>query len=140
MMGYKQSEILKGYIEQLQAEAFEEGFKVAREQGQKHGHWIDGDKLFSKIAGHSDYHGDSILSAIACMMEGKEIGDVPYIADNYKIVRHGHWRKDENGETVCSRCDYPAEFNPISSDFIESNYCANCGAKMDEEVKNDRNR
>lgn len=34
---------------------------------------IDADKLAKRIAGHSDYHGDSILSAIYCMAEGKEI-------------------------------------------------------------------
>lgn len=37
---------------------------------------IDADKLASKIAGHSYYHGDRILSAIFCMAEGKEIGNV----------------------------------------------------------------
>ena len=34
------------------------------------------DYLFSKIAGHSDYHGDSILTAITCVKEGKKIGSV----------------------------------------------------------------
>lgn len=37
---------------------------------------IDVDKLASKIAGHSYYHGDRILSAIFCMAEGKEVGNV----------------------------------------------------------------
>lgn len=37
---------------------------------------IDSDKLANKIAGHSYYHGDRILSAIFCMAEGKEVGDV----------------------------------------------------------------
>ena len=36
----------------------------------------DADKLGSKIAGHSYYHGDKILSAIFCMAEGKEVGNV----------------------------------------------------------------
>lgn len=44
--------------------------------------YIDGDLLFSKIAGHSNYHGDSILSAISCLQEGKEIKQVPAIGDN----------------------------------------------------------
>ena len=34
------------------------------------------DYLFSKIAGHSDYHGDSILIAITLIKEGKEIESV----------------------------------------------------------------
>lgn len=32
--------------------------------------------LFNKFEGHSDYHGDSILVAIQCVSEGKEIGTV----------------------------------------------------------------
>lgn len=35
------------------------------------------DYLFSKIAGHSDYHGDDILSAISLIKEGKDIKSVP---------------------------------------------------------------
>ena len=31
------------------------------------------DYLFSKIAGHSNYHGNDILSAIECVKEGKDI-------------------------------------------------------------------
>ena len=34
------------------------------------------DYLFSKIAGHSDYHGDSILCAIEAVKDGKEIQSV----------------------------------------------------------------
>lgn len=44
--------------------------------------YIDGDLLFSKIAGHSDYHGDNILVAIICLQEGKKIKQVPAIGDN----------------------------------------------------------
>lgn len=44
--------------------------------------YIDGNLLFSKIAGHSNYHGDSILSAISCLQEGKEISTIPAIGDN----------------------------------------------------------
>lgn len=43
----------------------------------------------------------------------------------------GRWIRAE-GELICSICEYPAEFNPLSSDFIETNYCPNCGAKMEE--------
>lgn len=34
--------------------------------------YIDGNNLFNRIAGHSYYHGDAILSAIQCAIEGKE--------------------------------------------------------------------
>ena len=33
---------------------------------------INADKLAKRIAGHSNYHGDSILTAIYCAAEGKE--------------------------------------------------------------------
>lgn len=39
------------------------------------------DYLFSKIAGHSNYHGDSILSAIQCIKEGKEIENVSTLSE-----------------------------------------------------------
>ena len=39
------------------------------------------DYLFSKFNGHSDYHGDNILSAIECVKEGKEISCVRTIGD-----------------------------------------------------------
>ena len=42
----------------------------------------------------------------------------------------GRWIRAE-GELICSICEYPAEFNPLSSDFIETNYCPNCGVKME---------
>ena len=31
------------------------------------------DELYSKFSGHSDYHGDTILTKIICLKEGKEI-------------------------------------------------------------------
>ena len=34
---------------------------------------IIADEIFRKFAGHSDYHGDTVLSIIACMGEGKEV-------------------------------------------------------------------
>ena len=37
---------------------------------------INADKLAKRIAGHSNYHGDSILAAIYCAAEGKE-SDIP---------------------------------------------------------------
>lgn len=43
------------------------------------------DKLASHIAGHSDYHGDNILSAIRVLAEGREIKDVKYL--NISAIR-----------------------------------------------------
>lgn len=61
---------------------YEERIKPLEQEVRQTGKYIDGDLLFSKIAGHSDYHGDSILSAISCLQEGKEIKQVPAIGDN----------------------------------------------------------
>ena len=33
------------------------------------------EKAASKFAGHSDYHGDTILQVLYCMAEGKEVND-----------------------------------------------------------------
>lgn len=45
-------------------------------------------------------------------------------------VRHGEWRRyPECGVTRCSVCDWSIE------ECFSSNYCPNCGAKMDAEVK-----
>lgn len=35
--------------------------------------YIHIDDVYRLIAGHSDYHGDSILSAFTCLTEGKEV-------------------------------------------------------------------
>ena len=39
------------------------------------------DYLFSKFSSNEDYHGDSILSAIQCVKEGKEINSVKAIGE-----------------------------------------------------------
>ena len=41
------------------------------------------------IAGHNYYHGDSILSALSCIVEGKEVNPV-HPADVAPVV-HGRW-------------------------------------------------
>lgn len=48
-------------------------------------------------------------------------------------VKHGKWiRMDNDGEAIseCSVCKFP-----VSTFWNESNYCPNCGAKMDLEDK-----
>ena len=42
--------------------------------------------LYKKFAGHSDYHGDTILTKIVCMAEGQEVDIAkPLDTDNIKI-------------------------------------------------------
>lgn len=44
-------------------------------------------------------------------------------------VKHGRW--ELLGK--CSICGGDAPFWPMASTYYQSNYCPNCGAKMDEE-------
>lgn len=48
-------------------------------------------------------------------------------------VKHGHWEVGYFHDRVCSCCLHPD--NDLS-DYAHS-FCPNCGAKMDEEAKND---
>ena len=50
----------------------------------KKGRLINADELFAKFAGHSDYHGDTILCVIEAMSEGKFV-DVARPLDTDKI-------------------------------------------------------
>ena len=51
-------------------------------------------------------------------------------------VRHGKWANDAVGVLHCSECNTQAPWK-YGRDFIdyrwESNYCPECGARMDEE-------
>ena len=44
--------------------------------------------------------------------------------------RRGKWIKDDEGCVVCSLCGNSAEINCISGEFMDSNYCSECGADM----------
>ena len=56
-MEYEQARILKEYIEQLQHEAFEEGFKIASEQGQRHGRNISENGFLCSECTFGDFGG-----------------------------------------------------------------------------------
>lgn len=59
----------------------------------------------------------------------KEIAEFPF--SDVAPVKHGKWiRMDNDGEAIskCSVCKFP-----VSTFWNESNYCPNCGAKMDLE-------
>lgn len=52
-------------------------------------------------------------------------------AADVQEVKHGKWiRRDADGEAVsqCSVCKYP-----VSTFWNETNYCPNCGCRMDLE-------
>ena len=86
--------------------------------------------VFRIIAGHSDYHGDNILSALTCLAEGKEVGNVKPLE-----VKTGKWVADKKiGLTYalkCSECEW-IDNTPIRNNGFRFNYCPVCGAKMIE--------
>ena len=88
--------------------------------------------IYRVIAGHSYYHGDRVLAALTCIVEGKEVNPVRP-ADVAPVVHgcfepcfdeKGNWRQ---GFAKCSNCgkEYYAQ---VINHF---GYCPNCGAKMD---------
>ena len=95
---------------------------------------IDADELASKIAGHSNYHGDSILAAIYCMTEGKQVGN----------IRPAEWKaqeteKNEYGLLPCPFCGGQAVTSRgkksvfiqihCGSSMASSGSCAGCKIK-----------
>lgn len=58
------------------------------------------------------------------------LDDAP-IVDAVEVV-HGHWRNNSDDIAECSICGYHPQYDPIIDDIYHSNYCPNCGAKMDE--------
>lgn len=83
--------------------------------------------IYRVIAGHSYYHGDRILAALTCIAEGKKVN--PVRPSDVAPVVHGRWVTHyRSGTTVAEGyvstcCDM---WNNRKSD-----YCPNCGAKMD---------
>lgn len=104
------------------------------------GRLIDADKLARRIAGHSDYHGDSILSAIYCMAEG-QVTDVPITPIKRKRRKTATWIKEESpfgwdfgwdGHSYqCSECGRSIHLDTEMEDLDDYPYC-HCGAKMQE--------
>lgn len=81
--------------------------------------------IYRVIAGHSYYHGDRILAALTCIVEGKEVNPVRP-ADVAPVV-HGRWIEYQIPHVICcSNCDW-------ATDAAEKNfqYCPMCGARMD---------
>ena len=78
----------------------------------------------------------------ACEKHKKEVIADNMIANGVTTVRHGQWIYNiEGGEYVCSACGKNALSFKIDTlydvDLYETcltDYCPNCGARMDEEV------
>lgn len=61
----------------------------------------------------------------------EEIKEVP--SADVEPVRHGEWKRHKDHwccRYICSNCEKPARYD-MSYEQNLSNYCPNCGAKMD---------
>ena len=86
--------------------------------------------IYRVIAGHSYYHGDRILAALTCIVEGKEVNPVRP-ADVAPVV-HGRWEQDADGDWYCTNCDEVVAICESGRErTYRKPYCPNCGAKMD---------
>lgn len=92
---------------------------------------IDADKLAMRIAGHSDYHGDSILSAIYCIAEGKEKNKPIEPIERFTPTEErqkGKWLDySEDGYVECPFCGMATNCDENKE---ELHFCFNCGADM----------
>ena len=86
---------------------------------------------------------DDLISRQAAIDEIKEIYEWHDNVTKERIIEHfkqlppaqperirGRWN---NG--FCNKCNAHAPFWAMASTYYESNYCPNCGAKMDEEIE-----
>lgn len=91
--------------------------------------YIDGDELFKRIAGHSYYSGDDILTRISLMQEGKspkkkdvKPADVrPVVRAEWIVIDHGDYQLIECGRCHAQMWNHEKEL---------PNYCYSCGADM----------
>lgn len=92
--------------------------------------------IYRVIAGHSYYHGDRILAALTCIAEGKKVN--PVRPSDVAPVVHGLWEKEPSsfwrwtpsGAVAVARATYRCGLCGRGT-AVKSNYCPNCGAKMD---------
>lgn len=126
---------------------------------------IDGNELFRRIAGHSYYKGDDILTRISLMQEGKSpkkkdiepanvrpvVRGVPLIEINepWQPMRGNKDRFYYTKRYLCRNCEYQIKTESWEKDrcfgagtiFKENsmpNFCPNCGADM-RPIKEDGN-
>ena len=53
--------------------------------------------------------------------------------------KHGRWiLNDLTGYTECSVCGEMTDISPVTGEECLTNYCPNCGARMDAQIGEDR--
>lgn len=53
-------------------------------------------------------------------------------------VKHGRWVKDHDGDEYCENCYRYMPDREVTGDPCATNYCPNCGAKMDLEATDEQ--
>ena len=90
--------------------------------------YIERDMYYQKINGLSKGGcGDYPLYCLAINDCMNVLDEMP--AADVEPVKHGHWI-NENFYTHCSACGKMAIYDKYGQE-VESDYCPNCGAKMD---------
>lgn len=86
--------------------------------------YIDAQKLKDAMNIEEDTNGYfNIMTALKC------VDDAP--TADVQEVRHGHWIFSGDYTSTCSYCNDDVDVDHEK----EPKYCPNCGAKMDEEEK-----
>ena len=95
---------------------------------------IDATPLIEKFSG-----GEAMKSMSECIHDEifvSALKNAP-VVDAVEVV-HGRWIWNEENECwVCSNCEMSA-LNNYRGNSTDSNYCHNCGAKMDEHLSYDK--
>ena len=82
------------------------------------------EKAFAKEI-HTNYLDDYAKGFQAALLA---VMSIP--AADVAPVNHGEW-KNNDGIAMCSECGYIPPYDNAIDDIFYSNYCPNCGAKMD---------
>lgn len=88
--------------------------------------------VYRLVAGHSNYHGDDILSAFTCLTEGKEVKPIrPLARPTGKWIMSELQNVEENTngnyQYRCSNCGR----GDVHTKSITVPYCWHCGARME---------
>ena len=78
--------------------------------------YIEREKVLSKAA--------PVEGCFSDMISAYDVAMLP--AEDVSPVRHGRWIASHNEFCACSICKYP-----VYVWWNQTNYCPNCGAKMD---------
>lgn len=94
-------------------------------------------KLGKLIAGHSKYSGDSILAAIYCMAQGKEINKPITPLDEErpkgKWIRMSNLSEQEDDRYKCSNCGNVVHYKDKINLYTFNSWCGRCGSDNGKE-------